>query len=225
MAEITIPELRTAIKNIYRSASFSQRILCLGRPYICPFHNLMAHVPSGASVLDIGCGSGLFLNLLTYKNLVTSAIGIDAAQGKIETARQALGSIDTCADVTFEHRTVEAGLPNCEVDVVSMIDVLHHIDPEQQRLAIEAAASRVAGNGIFLFKDINPRPLWRAWANRIHDLLLAQQWINYVPDTAVEDWMKHVGFCLIHKETINMWWYGHRLMIFRRNSDGNRAGL
>lgn len=224
MRTITISELRISINTMYRSASFFQWILCLGRPYICPFHILIKHVPPGASILDIGCGSGLFLNLLIYKNLVTRAIGIDAAQRPIETACRALKLIDTRANATFEHRPVEAGLPNCKLDVVSMIDVLHHIDPEQQHAAIEAAASRVADNGIFLFKDISPRPLWRAWANRVHDLLLVQQWINYVRDNEVEDWMSQVGFRLIHKETINMWWYGHKLMIFRRDSGGKIGG-
>lgn len=224
MRPITIPELRIAIDAMYRTATVSQRLLCLGRPYICPFHVLINHVPQGASVLDIGCGSGLFLNLLVHKKLVSRGIGIDAAPGAIKTARRALALTDPDADVTFEHRTVEAGLPDSKYDVVSMIDVLHHIAPDQQRAAMEAAASTVAENGILLFKDISPRPLWRAWANRLHDLLLARQWINYVEDRDVADWMDRAGLQLLHKETINMWWYGHTLMKFRLNGGDKSRG-
>lgn len=218
MTVTTIAELRTSIKIIYRSASFIQRALNSARPYICPFHTLLKHVPQDSTVLDIGCGSGLFLNLLAYRNIVKRSIGIDAAKQPIETARNALKLIETRTDITFEHRTVEEGLPDMKFDVVSMIDVAHHIDPNFQRSAIEAAASSVSDNGIFLFKDIGSRPLWRAWANRLHDIVLAREWIHYVQEGDVQNWMRQKGFSFIHEETINMWWYGHKLMVFQNKN-------
>ncbi len=183
-------------------------------PHICPINVLIDHVPPDASLLDIGCGTGLFINLLAYKQCVGTAYGIDAAAAAIETAKTAARTLDRPADITFECRSVEAGLPEGKFDVVSMIDVLHHVQPQHQRSALQLAASRVADGGLLLFKDIGPRPLWRAWANRMHDLLLAQQWISYVAEGDVEAWMREVGFRLRHRETINMLWYGHTLMLF-----------
>jgi len=218
MTVTTIAELRDSIKIMYSSAGFIQRALNSSRPYICPFHTLLKHVPQNSTVLDIGCGSGLFLNLLAYRNIVNTATGIDAAKQPIITARAALKVIEPKADIIFEHRKVEEGLPDMKFSVVSMIDVIHHIDPNYQRSALESAVSRVSDNGIFLFKDIGSRPLWRAWANRFHDLLLARQWIYYVKETDVQDWIEKAGFQLVHQETINMWWYGHNLMIFQNKA-------
>lgn len=200
---------------MYKAAGLFQTLLCVGRPRICPFDELSSHVSEGASVLDIGCGVGLFLNLLARKGRLASAVGFDAAATPIGFANLALKTFKSAAEVRFEHRSAEAGLPQGKFSVVSMIDVLHHIAPEYQRSTILEAASRVAPGGTFLFKDIGSRPIWRAWANRIHDLVLARQWINYVEEDDVEKWMISAGFDLVDKRTINMWWYGHKLITFK----------
>lgn len=216
MKQITIPEIRSVIREIYAKASFFQRLLSIGRPSICPFHTLIAQVPPGASILDVGCGSGIFVNLLAHQKRISDGIGFDASAPAIALARKALKEIKTPAKIEFQHRAVEAGLPEGVFGVVSMIDVLHHINPNAQRAAIEQAAARVAPEGLFLFKDIGHKPRWRAWANRLHDLVLARQWINYAAADDVAAWVESAGFELTHKETINMFWYGHELLVFRR---------
>lgn len=216
MKQITIAEVRAVIREIYTNGSLFQRLLSIGRPSICPFHTLIEQVPPGASILDIGCGSGIFVNLLAHQKRISRGVGFDASPQAIELARGALQEIKTPANVEFQHRAVEAGLPGGDFDVVSMIDVLHHINPNAQRAAIEQAAARVAPGGLFLFKDIGYKPQWRAWANRLHDLVLARQWINYVAADEVAAWVEKGGFELARKETINMFWYGHELLVFRR---------
>jgi 2-polyprenyl-3-methyl-5-hydroxy-6-metoxy-1,4-benzoquinol methylase len=216
---VTDESIATAIGQMYRSAGLAQRLLARGRPFICPFRELTDLVPTKATVLDIGCGSGLFLNLLAYHNRITSAIGIDAAAAPIRVANQALQSMHEAARVRFEHRPVEAGLPDGLVDVVSLIDVMHHIHPDHQRSAIVEAASRVSAGGLLLYKDMVSRPLWRASANRLHDLLLAQQWIHYVSTDDIKSWMLACNFTLERESSINMWWYGHEMLVFRRGDN------
>lgn len=218
MPNITIKELRKPIQEMYSGANLFQRFLNIYRPYICPFHRLISFVPQGSKVLDIGCGAGLFLNLLTYSGKVKKAVGIDANKNVIKVALAALNTIGEKNNVVFEHRQVESGLPSLKFDVVSMIDVVHHIKPDHQQFAIKSATSRVSEKGLFLYKDISSSSLWRAWANRLHDIILARQWINYVNENDIVSWMAEEGFKLEHRETINMWWYGHELMLFRNHS-------
>lgn len=192
--------------------------MSLGRPSICPFHVLVGLVPGGASILDIGCGAGFFLNLLAYQGRISQGMGVDTSSRAIGAARVAHGKVAGGASVEFQQRPIEEGLPEGRYSVVSMIDVLHHIAPAAQRDALMAAASRVADSGVLLFKDVGLLPRWRAWASRLHDLAIARQWIHIVAPADVEAWMLTAGFELAHRQTINMLWYGHELLVFRKGS-------
>ena len=213
----TIKDVRSVLVEIYRNSGPLDRLLTFARPSICPFHTLVGHVPQGSDVLDVGCGTGIFLNLLTHENRIARGIAFDANGAAIEVAQAAQSALSTAADVVFQHRRVEEGMPAGRFDVVSMIDVIHHISPDHQRDAVTTAAERVAEGGLFLFKDIGPRPLFRAWANRLYDLVLARQWIHYVWPDEIVSWLEPAGFQLEIRQTINMVWYGHELLVFRRS--------
>ena len=59
------------------------------------------------------------------------------------------------------------------------------------------------------------RLYWRALANRLHDLVIARQWIHYLPlDKAIE-WAAAKGCVVIEKRTVNMLWYGHEIVVFQ----------
>ena len=208
-------EVFTVVRRLYGDVGFGARIMSVGRPWLCPLHVLAGEVPAGASILDIGCGSGVFLNLLADQGRISRGVGVDASSRAIDAARVAHSRIGS-AKVAFELRRVEEGLPEDRYGVVSMIDVLHHIPALAQRDALMAAASRVADGGMLLFKDVGLYPQWRAWASRLHDLAIARQWIHIVDPALVEAWMSAAGFELVHRQTINVLWYGHELLVFRR---------
>ena len=46
-------------------------------PNIRPFHRLVEFVPRGSSVLDVGCGAGLFILFLAKRGWILSAVGFD----------------------------------------------------------------------------------------------------------------------------------------------------
>ena len=216
MTNTTIADVRDGIRRIYKPDSAFQRLLVNGRPFICPLHTLVDCVPSNALVLDVGCGTGLFLNLLAHRGRVSRGIGFDASAPAIETAQRAAKEIRPETGVRFEAISVGDSWPAGLFDVVSMIDVLHHISPAQQRQVIEQACGKVAPGGMFLYKDMGVASFWRAWANRAHDLVLARQWIHYVAANDVVQWAKAAGLSLEHSVKINMLWYEHELFVFRR---------
>ena len=61
--EPTARQLSEFSKQLYDSGPLLMRELQHWRPYICPFEELIKHLPEGAAVLDAGCSGGLFLAL------------------------------------------------------------------------------------------------------------------------------------------------------------------
>jgi hypothetical protein len=54
----------------------------------------------------------------------------------------------------------------------------------------------VKQGGMLLYKDMGRRPLWRAWANRLHDLLMVKEWIHYARLEDVVHWARAAGLAL-----------------------------
>lgn len=217
----TPASLSAIATRLYTRGPLLLRTLNRYRPFICPFELLLERVPRGAFVLDVGCGGGLLLALLSATGRLGRGLGFDSSHAAIATAQQL--DLSNCR---FERLDAAAPWPGepALFDVVCIIDVIHHVPPQHQRAVIQTAATRIAPGGILLYKDMCKRPLWRAAANRMHDLVLARQWINYAPIADVESWATESGLRLEHAATINRWWYGHELRVFRKPSARSAAG-
>ncbi len=211
----TAGELSSAARRLYDEGPALFRRLQHYRPYICPFEELIPLVPSGSRVLDVGCGGGLFLTLMADRIGLGDSIGFDANATVIGLAQGAAqrAQLDT---LEFRHLAVEEAWPEGEFDVVSIIDVMHHVPPDAQRDVIKLCAQHVKPGGILLYKDMCRRPLWRAWMNRLHDLVLARQWIHYAPVQDVVAWARIEGLTLERSTSMNRLWYGHELRVFRK---------
>ena len=185
------------------------------RPFICPFAELIEQVPSGSDVLDIGCGAGLYLGLLASLGRIRGGVGFDASASAIAAARNMSQKVAPIR-LDFRRLGVDEQWPDGMFDAVSLIDVMHHVPIPVRPDVIRQAADRVRSGGLFIYKDMVRRPLWRAAANRAHDLVMARQWISYEPVEAVEAQCRALGLELVHGQDINMLWYGHELRVFRR---------
>ena len=190
------------------------------RPYICPFEDLLPIVPAGSSILDVGCGGGLFLGLLAAQERIRFGVGFDSAASAIATAQRMRRRAAECgakATLDFQRRDANGPWPAETFDVVSIIDVMHHVPKSAQRSVFESAAARLRSPGLLIYKDMARTPVWRAWANRLHDLLLARQWIHYVPIDQVERWGSELGLALVDARSFNRYCYGHELRVFKRS--------
>ncbi len=190
------------------------------RPYICPFETLVMAVPPRARVLDIGAGNGLFLYLLAAHGKLREGVGVDIAAEEISAGDGALAALGVDNIRLIVAKDV-LEWPGGTFDAVSMIDVMHHVPPQEQRAFFQRACVSVSHDGKLLYKDMCRKPAWRAWGNRVHDFLKAKQWINYRAVEDVESWACAEGFRLVDSGTINIYCYGHEFRIFQR---GREAG-
>ncbi|MEZ5920510.1 MAG: class I SAM-dependent methyltransferase [Parvularculaceae bacterium] len=214
--ETSPQELAAACASLYADLSGLALRKQSWRPYICPFHLLMPLVPAQSRILDIGCGSGVFMGLLAHYGRIRSGFGFDASEAAIGWAQQMRMHLANGERLTFEHRDARAGLPDEEFDVVSMLDVMHHVPPPAQKTLTLEAARRVKPGGLFLYKDMVQKPAWRALANRMHDVVIAREWINYAAMRDVTEWAAEGGLVPVEDRSENMLWYGHEWTLFRR---------
>jgi 2-polyprenyl-6-hydroxyphenyl methylase / 3-demethylubiquinone-9 3-methyltransferase len=105
---------------------------------------------AGVSLLDVGCGAGLFAEPLA--RLGAGVVGVDPALAAIEAARR--HAEETGARLAYRAATVEelAAEPR-RFDVVSAMEVIEHAaDP---KIFVAVAASLVKPGGLFLASTLN----------------------------------------------------------------------
>lgn len=101
----------------------------------------------GAQVLDIGCGTGFFVD--QYLRRGATVRGIDITDVSIRQLREKYrGQFDT------QDISAAEFVPAPPVDIVNMWDVMYHIvDPESYERALANIARSLKPGGLFLFTD------------------------------------------------------------------------
>ena len=204
------------LNSAYTAAPLMHRALVAARPYICPFEPVLAEVPSGQEILDVGCGVGALLTALALQGKVKSGVGVDINPKSIEVANRVARSI-AMPQLSFQVADSAGVLPGLEYDVVTLIDVMHHIPPLVQRQFFMNCAERVRPGGLLVYKDMADEPIFYNLFNRLHDLVLARQFIHYAPLESVVMWAGECGLSPVSKSLYSRLAYAHELVVFRKD--------
>jgi SAM-dependent methyltransferase len=118
---------------------------------------ILARLPAHPTIVDLGCGPGLFLSDLRRRIPQATLYGYDVTPAMIEYAKQ---QHQAAASVTFAIHNVEATalpLPSALVNLICMTAVLHVFD---EPLPVLAEIRRLlAPQGIFMLHDWVRTPL------------------------------------------------------------------
>jgi len=201
--------------RLYETAPLPQRSLSALRPFICPLAPILQHVPVGARVLDIGSGNGLFLTTMAAVRGIAQGVGVEVSGRALQAARAVAARQGL--PLQFVQAAQPDQWPQESFDVVTMIDVMHHLPAALRRSFIEAAASRLRSGGRLVYKDMDMKPRWRAAWNNVHDLLLAREWVRLEPSGNVHAWATSAGLrpLEIRRYAASML-YGHELLVFEK---------
>jgi 2-polyprenyl-3-methyl-5-hydroxy-6-metoxy-1,4-benzoquinol methylase len=201
--------LYDAVEGTGRPLGWKQRLTSAWRPLYAPFTELLRWIPSGASMLDIGCGSGAFLFLANQIRHAAPCHGIDINRTAIDLAKAA----NPTADIDFQVALEPDPAVLAAVSVVTLIDVLHHVPNVSKPHLLALVLASMPAGGRIIIKDLDERPAWRALANRITDYLSTRSKVAYISRADIEELLGDSGFQIVASQELHKHVWSHYLVV------------
>lgn len=171
------------LREAYPHAQGFQKWRINLRPYGTPFEEVLRHIPLRARVLDVGCGIGMLSTLIALTRQPERVVGIDINAKPIAIAKGGVAA--RAPHVQFLHLPPLVFPPET-FDVVTCVDVLHHVVASQQTAFLKLLIRALRPGGMLLLKDVTLLPRWKLWCSRLFDLLVSRQWISVLSAHKVE---------------------------------------
>lgn len=137
---------------LYLPQGILKAIWTILRIIILPCKKLDALIPQKGTILDIGCGSGGFANYLSLKSSERNILGIDLSKKRITSAKKSVGKRKNIKFILGDVITVKQPNANCYL----IIDVLHHIDYQNQEKLLRFLAKKMGNNSMLIIKEVDP---------------------------------------------------------------------
>tara|TARA_B100000900_G_scaffold182903_1_gene155179 strand:+ start:1578 stop:2210 length:633 start_codon:yes stop_codon:yes gene_type:complete len=200
------------LKELYsnQGLNIQQYVTTVYRPYYAPLEKIINCIKNEAKVLDIGTGTGLLLYLLKKEKNIKIGKGYDINSYSIEVAK----NINKFEELNFYTGKMQNNLFE-EVDTVTIIDLLHHLQIEKIDYLKNIIEKIRCGTRIVI-KDLNPTPKWRAIANNITDYLSTKSKVSYVSLDSLHNLFKSSGLKIIHKEKMYKHVWSHYIIVVEK---------
>jgi cyclopropane fatty-acyl-phospholipid synthase-like methyltransferase len=203
------------LARLYCKENVLVGFLVWARPAICDFSKFISFVPENAKVLDFGCGAGGALLEVASTRSIAQGTGCDINHDMVNLGAKVAGKAGL-DHVDFTKIADMQDIPEGPFDCVMMIDVMHHIPPNLQKQYFLAVVQRLRPGGRFIYKDMANKPAHKANWNRLHDLLLARQIINYVDWDDIKTWAQEAQLSTLAENRWSQFLYAHELMVFEK---------
>ncbi len=128
----------------YDQAPLLDRLFVRGRAYLSDLTFVEPFVPRRGFVVDLGCGHGLFANLLREVSEGRRVLGVDADPRKIAVAK-----LSEREGLRFELGDIVAGEPP-PCDCVTIVDVLYLLPVEAQERVVARSAAALPEGGLLI---------------------------------------------------------------------------
>ena len=122
-------------------------------------------------IVDCGTGMGILPIVLALKDPKAHVVGFDHDEEKIAQGKRAIEGLSIDLEVG-DVRTRE--LAPC--DVVTLIDVLHYFDVEEQRAIVERAFGALKGGGMMLIREGESGARGSIWTRAVERVAVASRW-------------------------------------------------
>lgn len=185
--------MKELFDNFYNEIFSQSKSQCLdlkifelaARKFKWNYNRFFVDLPKDAKILDFGCGIGQFLFFLKEEGF-QNITGIDISKSQIELALQMQQEID----FRYIDNPIDFLQQNQEIyDVITMNDVLEHIDIDKMIPLLQALHKSLRPKGLIVIKTVNGA----------YPLGSALRYIDMTHTTAFHErslaqLLRHVGF-------------------------------
>lgn len=155
------------VTSLYKDCDFWAKLYLKIRLHLTPFIKVAEYIPQKGIVYDLGCGYGMFSNLMNLQFPKRKVVGIDLSEKRIDIAQKTVGSRKNirfiCADLK------DISLEKCGTIVI--YDVLHHLDYKDQESLLNQCFEKLGSRGLLVIKDNDTDPHWKFIWNYLHEIL------------------------------------------------------
>jgi cyclopropane fatty-acyl-phospholipid synthase-like methyltransferase len=152
------------------------RAFLLARLSIIPLDAMDSDLRSlRGRVLSVGCGHGVVERYVAQINPHINVVGAELDAGRVALAAQ---SQDHYPRLRVHHADARDLDAYGDFDAVLAVDVLHHLEFDEHAKVAKSMAAAIRGGGMCLVKEMDVRPAWKYHWNRIHDRIVAREWVN-----------------------------------------------
>jgi len=145
------------IFSLYSKSSLMTKLYLRIKLKICPLVQLETLFPKEGKIVDLGCGNGLFSNILGIGSYRRNIVGADLDEKKIVLAERTKGPPAYIKYLVGDIVTMDYP----RADVFSLVDVLYLIPYKAQEAILRKCAEALAPQGILILKDMDTRPRWK----------------------------------------------------------------
>ncbi len=166
---------------------------------MCPFSVMEEYLPKKGTIVDFGCGEGVYTQYLARVSKHRNVIGIDSNKQKITLAKQSSKEI---SNIEFLNQNALS----CSIRTISgatFSDFLHHMTYEDQLILLKKIAGKLKRDGVIVIKEINASSTIRSRLSRVWDFIFYPH--DEIYYRSVSDWKKQLtklGFSVKTKEDV-----------------------
>jgi 2-polyprenyl-3-methyl-5-hydroxy-6-metoxy-1,4-benzoquinol methylase len=171
-------------------------------------------VQPGQKVGDVGCGSGQFLLLVSEFAKPSYLYGIEISKKLIDNAENLFSSRPQNSFFT-EYDGTDFPAQLGEMDIIFLIDVLHHVPKNMQENFIKNLTISMKPGATLIFKDINAAS-GLVYFNKLHDMIFAGEIGNEMSMTKAAGLLQANGLSIIKQEKRNMYVYPHYTIVAKK---------
>ena len=153
--------------------------------------------------------------MLAKSGRIKAGHGVDRSKRAIRDA-QRIASDSAGPRLRFQVMDSLEGVPSREYDVVSLVDVVHHVPKSEQIGFLIEVASKLRPGGTLIYKDISAKHLFWRFFNTLHDLAKAREFVNYVSDARLMNAARQAGLEHCVTSYVRKLWYMHVIYILRK---------
>jgi 2-polyprenyl-6-hydroxyphenyl methylase/3-demethylubiquinone-9 3-methyltransferase len=154
----------------YRDERPFVRLFVFARHLLAPLGRIATEMPPRGRILDLGCGHGLFANLLATSGPEREILGVDPSAEKLKVARRSsrgrpnvryhLGRVEDVGETGF--------------DAISILDVLYLLPDDQKLAVLRRCRELLAPVGTLLLKTNDTQPWWKYGVVRAEEELMVR---------------------------------------------------